>query len=163
MVQALAAGHSEPGTAQYVKFAAQLPSLFAPSPRLAHYGLTGLANIYRQHIAIEALATFGVVLTALAALGLAVSWQRHGARALRRCGPAPHPVPGHPPVHPARPDLARAAGIAADAGHLADPAARAVLVPRAGPAGAARPGRGRHPGRGGGGVAGPAQPPCADR
>src|SRR5215831_8718387 len=37
MVQALAAGHSEPGTAQYVKFAAQLPSLFAPSPRLAHY------------------------------------------------------------------------------------------------------------------------------
>ena len=82
MVQALAAGHSEPGTAQYVKFAAQLPSLFAPSPRLAHYGLTGLANIYRQHIAIEALATFGVVLTALAALGLAVSWQRRGARAL---------------------------------------------------------------------------------
>src|SRR5215468_6308092 len=55
MVQALAAGHSEPGTAQYVKFAAQLPSLFAPSPRLAHYGLTGLANIYRQHIAIAAL------------------------------------------------------------------------------------------------------------
>src|SRR5262249_34343243 len=59
----------------------QLPSLFAPSPRLAHYGLTGLANIYRQHIAIEALATFGVVLTALAALGLAVSWQRRGTRA----------------------------------------------------------------------------------
>jgi hypothetical protein len=82
MVQALALGHKNPATGQYVKFAAELPSLFAPSPRLAHYGLTSLARIYQQHTTNEALATFGVVLTALAAFGLVVSWHRRGARAL---------------------------------------------------------------------------------
>jgi hypothetical protein len=81
MVQALAAGHSNPGAGQYAKFAAELPGLFAPSPRIAHYGLTGLAAIYHAHTPSEALATFGVVLSALAALGLAVTWQRRGARA----------------------------------------------------------------------------------
>jgi hypothetical protein len=81
MAQALAAGHSNPGAGQYSKFAAELPGLFAPSPRIAHYGLTGLAAIYHAHTPSEALATFGVVLTALAALGLVVSWHRRGARA----------------------------------------------------------------------------------
>ena len=82
MAQALAFGHSQPFSGQYAEFAAELPSLFAPSPRLAHYGLTSLASIYRQHTTNEGLATFGLVLTALAAFGLAVSWHRRGARAL---------------------------------------------------------------------------------
>src|SRR5215475_6589687 len=169
MVQALAAGHSEPGTAQYVKFAAQLPSLFAPSPAgalRADRPREHLPAAHRdrgaRHVRRSADRARGArpggELAAPRRPGL-----RRAVAGLRRAGPRPHPVPGEPPVHPACPDLARAAGIAADAGHLADPAARAVLVPRAGPAGAARPGRGRHPGRGGGGVAGPAQPPCADR
>jgi hypothetical protein len=82
MVQALALGHSNPGAGQYVKFAAQFPSLFAPSPRVARYGLTSLAALYHEHTPNEALATFGLVLTVLAVIGLAVSWQRRGARAL---------------------------------------------------------------------------------
>ncbi len=66
----------------HVKFAAELPSLFAPSPRLAQYGMTGLASVYRAHTSHELLATFGVVLTLLAALGLLVSWRRTGSRKL---------------------------------------------------------------------------------
>jgi hypothetical protein len=82
MAQALALGHSNPGAGQYSKFAAELPGLFAPSPRLANYGLAGLVSLYHAHTPNEALATFGLVLTALAAFGLAVSWHRRGARAL---------------------------------------------------------------------------------
>jgi len=82
MAQALALGHSNPAAGEYVKFAGELPSLFAPSPRLAHYGLTSLAALYHAHTPDEALATFGLVLTVLAAFGLVVSWQRRGARAL---------------------------------------------------------------------------------
>jgi hypothetical protein len=66
----------------HVKFAAELPSLFAPSPRLAQYGMTGLASIYRAHTSHELLATFGVVLTLLAALGLLVSRPRPASRKL---------------------------------------------------------------------------------
>jgi hypothetical protein len=79
MAQAgLRAGPGRP----HVKFAAELPSLFAPSPRLAQYGMTGLASIYRAHTSHELLATFGVVLTLLAALGLLVSWRRPASRKL---------------------------------------------------------------------------------
>jgi hypothetical protein len=81
MVQALAVGQSNPGANQYVTYAAELPGLFAPSPRVAHYGLTSLASLYHQHTSNEALATFGLVLTVLAAAGLAVSWQRRAPRA----------------------------------------------------------------------------------
>lgn len=69
-------GTKPPPDAQYVKYAAQFPSLFAPSPRLADYGLTWLASGYRQHVTGELLATFGLVLTVLAVLGLVVSWRR---------------------------------------------------------------------------------------
>jgi len=82
MAQALAMGHSNPGASEYAKFAGGLPGLFAPSPRLANYGLTSLASLYHAHTPTEALATFGLVLTAAAAFGLAVSWHRRGARAL---------------------------------------------------------------------------------
>ena len=80
MAQALALGHSNPSGGQYVKFAGEFPSIFAPSPRLADYGLGSLASLYHQHTPDESLATFGLVLTVLAALGLAVSWRRHSAR-----------------------------------------------------------------------------------
>jgi hypothetical protein len=66
----------------HVKFAAELPSLFAPSPRLAQYGMTGLASIYRAHTSHELLATFGVVLTLLAVLGLIVSRRQPASRKL---------------------------------------------------------------------------------
>jgi hypothetical protein len=80
--QTMAAGRTGPAhlpASNYVNFAAELPSLFAPSPRLASYGLTGLASIYRAHTPDESLATFGVVLTVLAGLGLIVSWRRPGS------------------------------------------------------------------------------------
>jgi len=80
--QAAAGGAQPPPVTNYVHFAAQLPSLFAPSPRLVHYGLTGLASIYQQHTRGEGLATFGVVLTATAAAGLIVSWHRRSGRLL---------------------------------------------------------------------------------
>jgi hypothetical protein len=76
--------------ANYVAYAARLPGLFAPSPRLADYGMTGLASIYSAHMsrnlaaakAHELTATFGVVLTVTAVLGLIVAWRRPAARKL---------------------------------------------------------------------------------
>jgi hypothetical protein len=82
MAQGLSQGHANPAPDEYVKFAGELPSLFAPSPRLAQYGFTGLAHIYHQHTPTEALATFGTVLTILGLIGLAVGWRRHGTKAL---------------------------------------------------------------------------------
>ena len=79
MVQEAADGRLAPKTSNYALYAAQLPGLFAPSPRVAHYGAVGLAHIYRAHTADEGLATFGVVLTVLAVFGLAVTWRRRGA------------------------------------------------------------------------------------
>ncbi|HUL28407.1 MAG TPA: hypothetical protein VLW44_21820 [Streptosporangiaceae bacterium] len=83
-------GPAQPPVTNYVRYAARLPSLFAPSPRLADFGLTGLASIYNAHLsrhlaaakAHEMLATFGVVLTLMAVLGLVVSWRRPRARPL---------------------------------------------------------------------------------
>jgi len=75
-------GPKRPPTANYVHFAAELPSLFAPSPRLASYGMAGLASIYHSHRSFELLATFGTILTLTALLGLVVSWRRHGSRGL---------------------------------------------------------------------------------
>ncbi|HEV3294467.1 MAG TPA: hypothetical protein VG123_36250 [Streptosporangiaceae bacterium] len=60
-------------------FGAPLTTLFTPSPRLAAYGLTGLAHIYQYGPPREGIPTFGVVLPVLAVLGLAVSWRRRGA------------------------------------------------------------------------------------
>jgi hypothetical protein len=80
--QSAAGGAQAPPVADYVRYAAQLPALFAPSRRLASYGLSGLAATYQQHTPGESLATFGLVLTLTAALGLVVAWQRRSARLL---------------------------------------------------------------------------------
>ena len=84
-----AGGKEGPSTnlyGSYVHYAARLPSLFAPSPHLASYGLTGLASIYNTHMsalrqashANEMVATFGVVLTLTALGGLIAGWRRRG-------------------------------------------------------------------------------------
>ena len=58
---------------------ANLPSLFAPSPRLVNDGLTGLGHIYTYRTHLETLNTSGVVLSLLAVLGLLASWRRRSA------------------------------------------------------------------------------------
>jgi hypothetical protein len=74
----------------YATYSARLPSLFAPSPHLASYGLTGLTSVYRAHLTAvqyadnshEMAATFGVVLTLTALAGLVASWRRPGTARL---------------------------------------------------------------------------------
>jgi hypothetical protein len=80
--QAAAGGDQAPPVTNYVRFAAELPGLFAPSTRLARYGLGGLTSVYHQHTPGESLATFGLVLTLTAALGLVVAWKRRSAKLL---------------------------------------------------------------------------------
>jgi hypothetical protein len=87
MLQQLAAGGAAAPAAtlasSYRRYVAELPALFSPSPRLARAGLTGLGSVYRHYAypaaADDSLVTFGVVLTVLALLGLAVSWRRRSA------------------------------------------------------------------------------------
>ena len=72
-----------------------------------------------------------------------------GRRVAGQCGagPGPDPAPGHPHVRSAGPGLARRPGLAGHAVHLAGPGARAIRVPRGGPAGPGRAGRRRAAGR----------------
>lgn len=80
--QAAAGGSRAPVAGEYLLYSAQLPALFAPSPRLADYGAAGLAHIYQTRAGAEGLATFGVVLTVVALLGLVVSWRRRSGKLL---------------------------------------------------------------------------------
>jgi hypothetical protein len=75
-------GPVPPPVSGYVRDTAQLPGLFAPSPRLASYGLGVLASANTTHPGVDMIATFGVVLTALAVLGLVVSWRRSASKKL---------------------------------------------------------------------------------
>jgi hypothetical protein len=67
----------------YRRYVAELPALFAPSPRLASVGLHSLAAVYHRYdyplASGDSLVTYGVVLTVAALAGLAVSWRRRGA------------------------------------------------------------------------------------
>jgi hypothetical protein len=63
----------------YTTWVANLPSLFAPSPRLADDGLTGLGHIYVSQTRLETVNTFGVVLSLLAVLGLIARRHRRSA------------------------------------------------------------------------------------
>jgi hypothetical protein len=69
-------GPSLPPLSNYVNYAAELPSLFSPSPSLGRFGLSALSASYSAHTDWEMAATFGVVLSALALLGLVVGWRR---------------------------------------------------------------------------------------
>ena len=68
----------EPGllAQNLTQYGSSLPTLFAPSPRLADFGLGGLASSYRYSEPTEAVATFGIVLTLLAVLGLVAGWRK---------------------------------------------------------------------------------------
>ena len=66
----------------YVRSGASLQELFSPSPRVADYGLTAVASYYHHGPYSIVIAAFGVMLTALALFGIAVSWRRRHARSL---------------------------------------------------------------------------------
>ena len=80
MFQQVRAGEASPPPGQLALnntlYGATLPSLFAPSPRLATFGLAKLAAAYSYNQPAEGLPTFGIVLSVLALLGLAVGWRR---------------------------------------------------------------------------------------
>jgi hypothetical protein len=78
--QARAGGNATSATSLgYTTWVANLPSLFAPSPRLADDGLASLGHIYVSQTRLETLNTFGVVLSLLAVLGLVACWRRRSA------------------------------------------------------------------------------------
>ena len=81
MIQQARAGGNATSAASlgYATWVANLSSLFAPSPRLADDGLTGLGHIYFFQTRLETLNTFGLVLSLLAVLGLVASWRRLSA------------------------------------------------------------------------------------
>ncbi len=66
------------------RYGVGLAYLFAPSPRLANFGLTGLASATARSAGStgEGMPMFGVVLTVLALAGLAACWRRRSARLL---------------------------------------------------------------------------------
>lgn len=57
-------------------------TVFAPSPRLADFGLGPLTTIYTFGRSLEGVPTFGITLTALAIVGLVAGWRRRGTRLL---------------------------------------------------------------------------------
>jgi hypothetical protein len=69
--------------ADYRSSGAALQQIFAPSPRVGAFGLKSVAAYYYNSGPHSAtLTAYGVVLTALALLGLAVWWRRRSARLL---------------------------------------------------------------------------------
>ena len=63
----------------YDKFGAGAGGLFAPSPRVATFGLHGLATIFSYRQPDEGVPTFGLVLSLLAVAGLVAAWRRRSA------------------------------------------------------------------------------------
>ncbi len=53
-----------------------LPGMFAPTPRVADFGLTALAQPFLHSRDNEGLPMFGATLTALALIGLIVAWRQ---------------------------------------------------------------------------------------
>ncbi len=82
MVQQASALTSNPATLadNYVSYGVALPQMFAPSPRVAAFGLHGLGTIFYDGIATEGMPTFGVTLTALALSGAVAAWRQRRAR-----------------------------------------------------------------------------------
>jgi hypothetical protein len=66
----------------YQNSGANLQQIFAPSPRVAFFGLTGLAQDYWRSGDSLTFTAYGTVLTLLALFGLAVWWRRRNARLL---------------------------------------------------------------------------------
>ena len=84
--QAVSGGGSSTSPARlihtYGLYGAGIGALFAPSPRVAVFGLHALAAVYSYRQPNEGIPTFGLVLSLLAAGGLAASWRRGSARLL---------------------------------------------------------------------------------
>jgi Dolichyl-phosphate-mannose-protein mannosyltransferase len=66
----------------YINSGAALGQLFAPSPKVADYGLATVSRYYYHGPTSMVIVTFGVMLTALALLGAAVAWRRRHTRPL---------------------------------------------------------------------------------
>jgi hypothetical protein len=63
----------------YALSGANLAGLFALSPRVTRLGLTALAPVSYHGPILDGVLTFGLALSALAVLGLIVSWRRRSA------------------------------------------------------------------------------------
>jgi hypothetical protein len=63
----------------YTTSGSYLPGVFAASPRVTLYGLTGLKPIVFQGHTGDGVPTFGLVLSLLALLGLMTAWRRGSA------------------------------------------------------------------------------------
>jgi hypothetical protein len=63
----------------YILYGAGPLALFTPSPRVAELGMHGLASLYSYQVPTEGVVAFGVVLSAMAVLGLVAAWRRRGA------------------------------------------------------------------------------------
>ena len=77
-----AAEPQAPLASDYAQSGANLQQIFAPSPRVGFFGLNVLADDYRHAGDSLTFTAYGVVLTALALLGLVVWWRRRHARLL---------------------------------------------------------------------------------
>jgi hypothetical protein len=83
MAQQVAAGGSSATPAAlahtYGLFGVGFAALFSPSPRVATFGLHSLATVYGYRQPDEGVPAFGLVLSVLAAAGLAAAWRRRSA------------------------------------------------------------------------------------
>jgi hypothetical protein len=66
-------------TQTYREYGVGLPTMFAPSPRLAHFHLAQLAAAYQFPEPSEGIPTFGITLAGLAIIGLALTWRRRSS------------------------------------------------------------------------------------
>ncbi|HEY6277737.1 MAG TPA: hypothetical protein VIX86_15550 [Streptosporangiaceae bacterium] len=83
--QAASGGAAIPGFVlahSYQGSGASLAQMFAPSPRLAAYGLPGLASLYYRGRPEQVVAGYGLILSLLALVGLVAAWRRRSARRL---------------------------------------------------------------------------------
>ena len=134
-----------------------LPGMFAPTPRVADFGLTALAQPFLHSRDNEGLPMFGVTLTVLGLIGLIVMWRRRRAWQLAALwagcaalalGMSLWVVKRQ--FVPWTPGLEWGARLAVPALHLVRPHPRPVRVPRGRPDGHPRPGPGGLAGRRGG-------------
>ena len=66
----------------YIGSGASLVQMFAPSPRLAAYGMASLAALYYHGRACWVVIGYGLVVSVAALVGLVVAWRRPGTRQL---------------------------------------------------------------------------------
>ena len=83
--QAASGGASTPAYAMYHDYSgsgAGLVQMFAPSPRLAAYGMANLAALYYHGRSGWVVIGYGLVVSAAALVGLVAAWRRPGTRQL---------------------------------------------------------------------------------